>query len=121
MTFNYPNSNALLASISSQQLYNKLVAQLQKDFKLANIEFSFLEENDAPLPQELIAAVREKVYYLLLERFTEYLNLLYIIDIPEAVVKKIKVTDVVEIADQVAFLILKREWQKVWYKNEYSR
>jgi len=121
MTFNYPNSNALLASIGNQQLYNNLLTQLRKDFNLANIEFGFLEENDTLAPQELIAALREKMYFLLMERFTEYLNLLYIVDISERALKEIQVTDVVEVADQVAFLVLQREWQKVWYKNEYSR
>tara|TARA_R110002049_G_scaffold14886_3_gene61937 strand:- start:1055 stop:1420 length:366 start_codon:yes stop_codon:yes gene_type:complete len=121
MTFNYPNSNALLASINDQQLYHNLVAQLRKDFNLANIEFGFLEDNDTLAPQELIAALREKMYFLLMERFTEYLNLLYIVDLPERALKEIQVTDAVEVAEQVAFLVLQREWQKVWYKNEYSR
>lgn len=120
MTFNYPDTDTLLTSVSSQNLYNNLVAQLQKDFSLANIDFSLLKENNAISPEELTAALREKIYQLLLERFTEYLNLLYIVDIPEQTLKKIQVTDAVEVADQVAFLILKREWQKVWYKKQYS-
>ena len=51
---------------------------------------------------------------------TDYLNLLYIIDVPEKVVKAIEATDVVEISEQVTFEILKREWQKVWFRNEYG-
>ncbi|MCL5245552.1 hypothetical protein M4I21_07020 [Cellulophaga sp. 20_2_10] len=120
MTFNYPDSTTLLASVEGKKLYTNLVVQLQKDFGLANIEFSLLDDNTSIAPQDLVAALREKIYQLLLERFTEYLNLLYIIDVPEQIFRKIKATDAVDVADQVAFLILKREWQKVWYKNEYS-
>ncbi|WP_435313874.1 hypothetical protein [Cellulophaga fucicola] len=120
MTFNYPDSTTLLASVESKKLYINLVAQLQKDFGLANIEFSLLDGNTSVEPQDLVAGLREKIYQLLLERFTEYLNLLYIIDVPEHIFRKIEATDAVDVADQVAFLILKREWQKVWYKNEYS-
>ncbi|WP_077401188.1 hypothetical protein [Cellulophaga omnivescoria] len=120
MTFNYPNTKTLLSSVTSENLYGNLVTQLQKDFGLANIDFNLLKENKTVSPEELAAGLREKIYQLLLERFTEYLNLLYIIDIPEQTLKKIEVTDAVEVADQVAFLILKREWQKVWYKSQYS-
>ncbi len=120
MIFNFPNSNSLLESVNNQKLYTDLVLQLRKDFSLANIEVEFLKNLDTYSPEKLISSLKEKIYYLLLERFTEYLNLLYIVDVPENSLKKIEVTDAVEVADQITFLILKREWQKVWYRNEYS-
>ena len=55
-----------------------------------------------------------------MEHFAEYLNLLYIVDVPEREFQYIEVTDAVEVADQVTFLILKREYQKVWYRNKYK-
>ena len=33
--------------------------------------------------------------------------------------KKLNGDDLVELSEQVAFLILKREWQKVWFRNKY--
>ena len=66
------------------------------------------------------AVLLEKIYYLIMERFSEYLNLLYIVDVPEKAFKEIQVTDVVDVAEQVSFLILKREMQKVWLKTKYS-
>ena len=98
--------------------YTKLVAQLKKDFALANIDINIASENIecATLKSILL----EKIYYLLLERFTDYLNLLYVIDVPERAFKDVEVTDVVEVAEQVTFLILKRELQKVWLKSKYS-
>lgn len=111
---------ALLQKTIELNLYDKLIFQLQKDFDRANIEVHFSHSQITPSPEALICQVREKVYFLLMERFSDYLNLLYIIDIPESSFKNLKVTDAVEVADQVAFLILKREWQKVWYKKQYS-
>ncbi len=117
MTTNFPNSTALLQNATANHLYKKLVAQLKKDFELANISIDFSLDL---APKNLITILHEKIYYLILERFSEYLNLLYIVDVPEKSFEKIKVTDVVEVAEQVSFIILKREWQKVWLKAKYT-
>ncbi len=117
MVVNFPNSTALLKHAKDQNLYQSLVSQLQKDFQFANV---FIELLDNISPKDLKTLVHEKVYYLIMEKFTDYLNLLYIIDVPEKVVKNIEATDVVEISEQVTFEILKREWQKVWFRNGYG-
>ncbi|MFT5943056.1 MAG: hypothetical protein ACI9Q4_002324, partial [Sediminicola sp.] len=98
-------------------LYGNLVAQLIKDFGLVNI---FIELSEGIAPEDLKKAIHEKVYVLIMEKFADYLNLLYIIDVPENKVKAIAAIDVVEVADEVTFLILKREWQKVWFKAKYN-
>ncbi len=108
--------NELFDKAESEALYEKLVGQIQKDFLLANIDLSI--ENDIT-PKLLKRLVHEKVYRLIQEKFAEYLNLLYIIDIPEDKIKQLNGSDVVELSEQVTFLILKREFQKVWYKNKY--
>ncbi len=118
MNLDFFDTEALLQKAKNDQLYVKLVAQLKKDFALANIDIDILD--DAISPQQLKTVVHEKIYYLILEKFTDYLNLLYIIDVPEKSFKDIKVTDVVEVAAQVTFLILKREMQKVWFRVKYS-
>jgi len=117
MVLNFSNSTELLKNAHENQLYPKLVAQLLKDFGLANIQI------DIALglrPVELKNILHEKVYVLLMERFSEYLNLLYIVDVPEKAFKEIHGTNVVEVAEQVSFLILKREMQKVLLKSKYS-
>jgi hypothetical protein len=63
--------------------------------------------------------VQEKIYKLIQYKFAEYLNLLYIIDVSEEQIKKLDGSDLVELSEQVAFLVLKREWQKVWFRNKY--
>ncbi len=122
MMVDFPNSSELLKNAQAVRLYAKLVTQLQKDFALANIPIDLSPEKGKAYmePNALKSMLHEKVYYLILERFSEYLNLLYIVDVPEKEVKKIQTIDAVEVAEQVSFLILKREWQKVWLRARYS-
>ena len=117
MTFIAPQSaDHLLSQAESEQLYVKLIEQINKDFNLAN------EAIDFPLrttPEELKIQLHEKIYRLIQYKFAEYLNLLYIIDVAEDQIKKLDGTDLVLLSEQVAFLILKREWQKVWFRNRF--
>ena len=111
------DSNSVLAYAMARGLYEALVVQVKKDFTRVNLEIVL---GDNPQPKELQIAIREKIYLLLMERFSEYLNLMYVIDIPERVFKDLKITNTVDVAEQVTFLILKRELQKVALKKKYS-
>jgi hypothetical protein len=111
------NTDLLLSEAEGENLYLKLIEQMNKDFNLAN------ESIDLPLtlsPDELKLELHEKIYRLIQYKFAEYLNLLYIIDVSEDQIKKLDGSDLVVLAEQVAFLILKREWQKVWFRNKYK-
>ncbi|MDT0605740.1 hypothetical protein [Croceitalea rosinachiae] len=98
-------------------LYDKLLIQIQKDFNRANIE---LELSRQITTHEITQLIQEKLYVLLLEKFDDYLNVLYVIDIPEKSLRRIKSSDVVEVSKEVTFLILNREFQKVCYKNQFE-
>ncbi|ADV49320.1 hypothetical protein Celal_2024 [Cellulophaga algicola DSM 14237] len=114
---NFTDSNALLTESVDSGLYQNLVAQLVKDFGLANVDI------DLPFqvnPKNLKTILHQKIYRLMMERFADYLNLLYIIDVPEKKVKEIKASDVVDISNHVAFLVLQREYQKVWFRQKYA-
>tara|TARA_R110002051_G_scaffold90061_4_gene158654 strand:- start:1741 stop:2094 length:354 start_codon:yes stop_codon:yes gene_type:complete len=117
MELNVINSNEVLTLANENTLLSDLKNQIEKDFGLANISLKLPVNFDA---QSFVSAIREKVYYLMMQQFPEYLNLLYIVDIPENQFKQIVITDAVEIADQMTYLILKREYQKVWYRNKYK-
>ena len=117
MVMSFRNSAELLRNAQENELYPKLVAQLEKDFQLANIS---VKMGSGISPDNLKTVLHEKMYHLIMERFSKYLNLLYMVDVPEEAFKEIRVTDVVEIAEQVSFLILQREFQKVWSKEKYS-
>jgi hypothetical protein len=110
------NTDLLLQEAEKETLYVNLITQMNKDFNLAN------EAVDFPLsllPDELKIQLHEKIYRLIQYKFAEYLNLLYIIDVSEDEIKKLDGSDLVILAEEVAFLILKREWQKVWFRNKY--
>ncbi len=100
-----------------EDLYSKLVKQLNKDLLLANIDLQFDEE---VLPSSLKLVLHETIYRLIQEKFADYLNLLYIIDISENKVRELDGSDVLRLSEEVSFLILQREWQKVWYRKNHS-
>lgn len=109
--------NQLIDEANTLDLYQKLVLQLNKDFLYANIDLDF---DPDILPSSLKLLLHETVYKLIQEKFAEYLNLLYIIDVSEEVIRQLDGSDALQLADQVSFLILKREWQKVWFRHKYS-
>ncbi|WP_086477687.1 MULTISPECIES: hypothetical protein [Arenibacter] len=113
----FSNIRGLLEYAQEANLYDELVLQLKKDFTLANVDLDVPED---VLPTDLKTLVHEKVFYLIRERFADYLNLLYIIDVSEKVVKSIQSEDVLEISGEVSLEILKREWQKVWFRDKYG-
>ena len=109
--------DALIEEVSQLKLYKNLILQLNKDLGLANVDLEF---DDEVLPTSLKLILHETIFKLIQEKFMEYLNLLYIIDVPENKVKQLDGSDTLELSEQVTFLILQREWQKVWFKNHYS-
>ncbi|WP_406685082.1 hypothetical protein N1F78_04990 [Seonamhaeicola sp. MEBiC1930] len=106
----------LIEEADNLNLYKKLIVQLNKDFLLANLDLGFHEDI---LPSSLKLLLHETVYKLIQEKFTEYLNLLYIIDVSEKAIKSLSGEDTLKLAEEVSFLILRREWQKVWFRNSY--
>ena len=108
---------ALIEEAHAQHLYKKLIHQLNKDFLLANINLDFDEEI---LPTSLKYLLHETVFKLIQDKFTDYLNVLYIIDVSEKSIKALDGSDLLKLSEDVTFLILKREWQKVWLRNTYK-
>ena len=111
------NFESLIAASERLNLYSKLIKQINKDFLLANIDLDF---EDDILPSSLKYLLHEVIYKLIQEKFAEYLNLLYIVDVSEEKVKTLDGSDTLKLSEQVTFLVLQREWQKVWFKNHYG-
>lgn len=107
----------LVTKAENLELYPKLIQQLNKDFLLANIDLDF--EIDI-LPSSLKYLLHDVVFKLIQDKFAEYLNLLYIIDVSEHKIKQLDGSDTLKLSENVTFLILQREWQKVWFRNVYS-
>lgn len=114
MERNSQNSIRMLHRAASHDLYVLLVAQLQKDFERANVGATF---SDTLSPESLYSMLREKMYLLIMEHFSQYLNLLYVVDVPEKAILDLGRTDAVDAAEEVSYLVLEREWQKVRMKS----
>jgi hypothetical protein len=110
------NTDNLLSEAEKENLYLKLIEQINKDFNLANEPIDFPMSTSS---EELKIQLHEKIFRLIQFKFAEYLNLLYIIDVSENEIKKLDGSDLVNLSEDVAFLILKREWQKVWFRNKF--
>lgn len=107
------NCLELLRDSESAGCYVALLCQVQKDFERANVSTGF---SSGMSPDQVYTYLHEKIYQLIMERFADYLNVLYFVDIPERSFRKIPLTDPVEVAAAVSYLILKREWQKIRMK-----
>lgn len=111
------NFEDLISEATTLDLYQKLIIQLNKDLLYANIDLEFDEET---LPFSLKFVLHETVFELIQNKFSDYLNLLYIVDVSELKINQLDGNDALKLSDDVTFLILQREWQKVWYKAKFS-
>lgn len=105
--------NDLIEEAESLKLYKKLIVQLNKDLYLANIDLEFDIDT---LSTSLKLVLQEMVYHLIQNKFSDYLNLLYQVDVSENKIRQLDTEDVINLSENVTFLILQREWQKVWYR-----
>ena len=118
MKTNFTDAGDLLDYAVKSGRLKLLLSQLQKDYERANISFPLLGAfGSEPDPSRILQDLRESLYFLLMERFDQYLNLMYAIDVPEREFKGINVTDAVEVATQVTFLLLRREWKKIEFRT----
>jgi hypothetical protein len=111
------NFDDLISEATTCDLFQKLILQLNKDLVYANIDLEFDEET---LPASLKLVLHEMLFKLAQNKFSEYCNLLYIVDVSEVKIKALDGNDTLKLSDDVTFLILQREWQKVLYKAKYS-
>lgn len=110
------NFEDLIAKANALKLYRKLIIQLNKDLLFANIDLEFDKDT---LPTSLKLLLQETVFNLIQDKFSDYLNLLYQIDVSEQKIKSLDSSDMIKLSEDVTFLILQREWQKVWYKSKF--
>jgi hypothetical protein len=108
----------LLQKVESKNLYLKLIQQLNKDYQLANIDEVFLEETT---PVQLHKKITTSLLNLMNSQYDHYLNLLYRIDISESQLLKVKNQNLEVAIQEVAFIVLQREVQKVWLKAHYGK
>lgn len=112
------NSLALLKSIAIENLYERLIEQLNKDFQLTNVALSFDITNS---PIQLKKRLFEVLLNLITNQYNDYLNLLYRIDVSESELAKLKKDHLTTSIEEITYLVLKREYQKVWFKQNFEK
>ncbi len=95
-------------------LYPQLVTQLQKDLLRAGIDYTIDPDIKS---DDLVLELKNLLYNTLQYAFNDYLNLLYAVDVSEAEIRDFASEKTEDIASYTAYLILKREWKKVWLRN----
>lgn len=112
------NTEELLNAIAIENLYAQLIEQLNKDFRLANVAGSFdLKSSPTQLKKDLF----DILLHLINNQYDDYLNLLYRIDVPEIELAKLKHDNLTSVMEEITYLILKREYQKVWFKHNFDK
>ncbi|NOR28720.1 MAG: hypothetical protein GQ540_09370 [Lutibacter sp.] len=109
------NSIALLQKVEIENLFQQLIQQLNKDFQLSNLDKTF---DLSVTPIQLKEKLSEILLDLITNHYDDYLNFLYRVDVSENELAIIKAENLEATIDQITFLILKREYQKVWFKNK---
>lgn len=110
------NSLELLKAVKTENLQIKLIEQLNKDFQLSGVSKVFGINNSI---DKLNEELTEILINLIQFKYDDYLNLMYRIDISEKDLASITNKNLLAVVNQIAFFILKREFQKVWLKQNY--
>jgi len=109
------NSLELLQKVDTENLYQNLIMQLNKDFQLSNLNESF---NLSVSPVQLKESLSKILENLITYHYDDYLNFLYRVDVPEKELLQVKSDKLDTVIEHLTFLILKREYQKVWFKSK---
>ena len=113
----WPNGIGVLEKAIEKNWYKDVVDQLQKDFMLANIAIKL----DVKLsPVKLKAILQEKIYVLLMEKYSKFLNLMYVMDIPESELINTRWEDVVATSRQTTNLIINRIYKKIAVRKKFA-
>lgn len=117
---NFDTALELLCHAGSTGQLPLLLQQLERDYGRANIPYPLPAEGKDLPAAGMLQLLRENLYYLLMEQFDAYLNLMYAADVREREFRNVQPTDAVEVAGQVVHLLLEREWQKVLMRARHG-
>jgi len=106
----------LLEKVANENLYQNLIIQLNKDFQLSNLNESFELSSE---PNQLKKELANILLKLITKQYDDYLNLLYRIDVSEKELLTVSSNNLNVTVEQITYIILKREYQKVWFKNRF--
>ena len=111
------DSKQLLNYVKEECLLIELIRQINKDCELSNLNFYIKESEELEL---IIEALQKLILNLLEQNYEGYLRLIYRIDLAEKELLLIQKEAFEERIQRLAFSILKREYQKVWFRFRYK-
>lgn len=111
MSGEFTNIEGVLAEAQNQNYYDLLIKQLSKDLMRVGV----VQVSEMPCaPIDLKVWLENVLLELIKYDFDSYLQLLYVVDVSEKEMRNLTASLPEEMVEDVVFLILKREWQKVW-------
>lgn len=100
--------------LSNEALLHQMLQQLNKDFQLA-VDSSIVFKSVTP--ETLVEEVYQCLVNITSTSVSKFSSLLYRIDVSETDVEALKGISLDEYLQKLTFLILKREFQKVYFRN----
>lgn len=121
MSIPIPKLNELQPYYNRQDLLQKVVLQIQKDFEWFNLKVDFTNNPESSAYQELYQEILPLIEEMLNDDYPKLLAILYRIDIDEEFLnRKLKEIANADTDEVITDLIIKRELQKVLIKEIYS-
>ncbi len=111
------NTERFISELNQNVLYPQLIRQINKDFSLTGVA---MDLNEDCLPRDLINTVSESVYQLVQYNFDTFMQLLYRVDVSEQIMSRDSVDTAENITQKATLEIIKREWQKVQWREKMS-
>ena len=95
-----------------------LARQISKDVNLSGISDTRFEGIISI--EKLVSILKEFIGELVAYNQECFSNLMYRIDISEAKIYELEHTQLTDLVDEITYMVLKREMQKVYFKNLFS-
>ncbi len=110
------NTLQLLETVQQENALVKVIEQLNKDMYMAALDIEFPTDIS---PASLVDNLQVHVELLLYKQYDDYLNFMYRVDVQEADLLKLNGLLPKDLIKEITFLILKREWQKVYFRSKF--
>lgn len=110
----------LITQINTQASYlAQLVEQIDKDIRLAGIESDEFTDIDSP---EKLAENLYRFVDILISKYQEsFNNFMYRVDIHEKDIYTLQQPNLEDLIENICLLIIKRELQKIYFRQKFSK
>lgn len=121
MSLPIPKLSELQEYYNRQDLLEKVIEQIQKDFNWFSLKIKFSNKPELSAYQEVFQQILPLIDEMLNDDYIKLMSILYRIDIDEDFLnRKLKETPNADTDEVITDLIIKRELQKVIIKQMYS-